>query len=141
MKVRSAGTSRNVYPFVCDANKQGGEDDITSGSVWENNGNTYLRFKKRIKSGPADHPFQGKIHFIYATGQLNGFYQADQLKYHGRNSQRGIAILEAPYQSGEAADPFTIGLAVVLVLLSVVFLIQIIQNLERQYNCLKRVPK
>jgi hypothetical protein len=73
---------------------QGGEDDLRSGLVYEANGTTTLMFRhykidkktffnfknvtfhllffygrKAIKSGVADQPFGGLMHFIWATGQ------------------------------------------------------------------------
>jgi len=115
----------------------GGKDDLTSGSVWESNGKTFLRFKKRIRDDSADHPFQGKLHFVYATGQLDDFYKADQLKYHGRKAQRGIAVIDAPEQAAYSVDAFTILLVLVLVLLALLFIIQIIHNLSRQLGWTK----
>ena len=51
-----------------DANK------VTSDNVW---------FKYYILLNL----WQGQLHLIWAYGQLSDFYQADQLKYHGRKTR------------------------------------------------------
>ena len=51
-----------------DANK------VTSDNVW---------FKYYILLNL----WQGQLHLIWAYGQLSDFYQADQLKYHGKKTR------------------------------------------------------
>ena len=63
----------------------GGVDDLQSGAVWEEDGRTMMIFRRKIAGGIADHPLEGKTHFIWATGQNNGFYGEDQFKWHGGN--------------------------------------------------------
>jgi len=113
----------------------GGEDDLVSGSVWEENGKTFMRFKKKVDGGTADHPFKGKLHMIWATGQEDDFYKADQLKYHGRKN-RGIAVIDVVVEdSGDGAmDPVIIGLILALILLAILLLVQTFDNIDRSWG-------
>ena len=81
---------------------EGGESDLLKSHAWESEGKTTtMRILRRVVGGVADHPlqvlqqckfvdwtfWQGQLHLIYAYGQLSDFYQADQLKYHGRKTR------------------------------------------------------
>ena len=70
----------------------GGEDDLTSAHAWEEDGNTRMRFLKKVSGGPGDHDIAGSLLVVWAHGQLDNFYLEDQLKYHSRNN-RGITSL------------------------------------------------
>ena len=63
----------------------GGVDDLDSGVVWEEDGRTVMIFRRKVGGGVADHPLEGKTHFIWATGQSDGFYGEDQFKWHSGN--------------------------------------------------------
>ncbi|XP_069356051.1 uncharacterized protein [Maniola hyperantus] len=87
----------------------GGHDDITAASGFEENGVTTIMFRRKIKAKePTDHSFVDDLmHVIWARGQEYGhylhsppagvsagdFYRADEIKYHGHGSQRGVASL------------------------------------------------
>ncbi|KAB7506882.1 hypothetical protein Anas_02118 [Armadillidium nasatum] len=92
----------------------GGEDSLTAVFGWERDGETTILFRKTLK---ADHPTDFEIkdelmHIIWARGQeenmyihypksglevgkpsIPNFYKPDELKYHGRRDQRGVASL------------------------------------------------
>lgn len=92
----------------------GGKDDITSATGWEDNGETVLIFRRKLKSSDeADHDIAGEMHVIWARGQENGeyvhtphsgleketpsraeFYAPDEIKYHGHGAQRGITRID-----------------------------------------------
>ena len=65
----------------------GGKDDLTAAAGWEEDGNTYIMFRKPVDSAEeADNSFESHLEFIYAYGQANQeFYKPDELKYHGGN--------------------------------------------------------
>ena len=64
----------------------GGQSDLQAAYGWEEDGNTILRFKKKLGGdGTADQPFQGDLTLIWAHGQdqsTNSFYANDELKFH-----------------------------------------------------------
>ena len=70
----------------------GGEDDLVSAHAWEEDGNTRMRFLKKISGGPGDHDVAGSLLVVWAHGQLDTFYLEDQLKFHSR-SNRGVTSL------------------------------------------------
>lgn len=108
----------------------GGKDDLTSGSVWEDSTKTIMRFKKKISSDTADHAFQGRMHFIHAVGQSEGFYGSDQLKYHGKG-QRWITVIDVPVESS-SMHPIMAGLVVAVILLAFITIMQFGINLYKQ---------
>ena len=70
----------------------GGEDDLVSAHAWEEDGNTRMRFLKKVSGGPGDHDMAGSLLVVWAHGQLDTFYKEDQLKFHSR-SNRGVTSL------------------------------------------------
>lgn len=109
----------------------GGEDDIVDGDVWEEDGKTIMRFrKKNSANGQADHPFQGKLQMIWATGQpQDAFYKNDQLKYHG--GQRGVFAIEAVETDSSSLHPAVIGVIIGGILLALLFIVQMMMKLVR----------
>ncbi|KAL4713660.1 hypothetical protein ACJJTC_004191 [Scirpophaga incertulas] len=108
------GTARGNYHRVLDYYTRdrstprvdtfwGGHDDVTAASGFEENGVTTIMFRKKIKAKePTDHSIVDELmHVIWARGQepaasalpLGGFYRPDELKYHGRGSQRGVTAI------------------------------------------------
>ena len=82
-----------VNHITCYINVQGGEDSLLSAAAWEEDGQTSIRFIRKLSAGgDADHDMEGRMTLIWAHGQLTSFYKEDQLKYHGRSS-RGINVL------------------------------------------------
>eukprot|EP00092_Neocalanus_flemingeri_P036033 GFUD01039233.1.p1 GENE.GFUD01039233.1~~GFUD01039233.1.p1 ORF type:complete len:472 (+),score=185.88 GFUD01039233.1:193-1608(+) len=117
----------------------GGEDDLASSHAWEEDGQTTIRFVKKLAGGVADHPLQGKLTLIWAFGQEDGFYKPDQLKYHGKSS-RGISVLEMPdslpfSSSLQGFSPVTLGILVSCVLLLLLMGLQIWQNFDKKLGC------
>merc|ERR1712048_351067 len=95
-----------------------------------------MRFVRAVTGGgKADHDIAGKMTLIWAHGQNTGFYQADQLKYHG-NMTRGISAIEFPVSSSLGLAPVTIGILVSCILIVVLMLIQICQNRDRKLKFL-----
>ena len=97
MKARIALTEKLVIDndvVVC----QGGEDDLVSAAAWEEDGETRMRFIRRVRGGAGDHDMGGVMTLIWAHGQLDSFYKQDQLKYHGK-SNRGINVIGQYQQS------------------------------------------
>lgn len=98
----------------------GGKEDLTSATGWEENGKTFLIFRRRIRSTDvADHDLIGDMHVIWARGQESGeyvhspksglerenphkpnFYAADEIKYHGHGSQRGKTRIDFLNEQG-----------------------------------------
>jgi hypothetical protein len=115
----------------------GGEDDITSSHVWEDNGKTTLRIIRKTEGGMADHPLQGELHLIWAHGQDGGFYLEDQLKYHGKTA-RGVSALNLGVgeDGGLGLNPMQIGLGISVALLLLLVLLQVAQNLDKKLSCL-----
>ncbi|KAK9497677.1 hypothetical protein O3M35_004361 [Rhynocoris fuscipes] len=98
----------------------GGKNDLTSAMGFEKDGVTTIAFRKKLKSNePTDHSIEkGVMHVIWAVGQETGgsksgsatetaaikeFYKADELKYHGNGSQRGIINIDF-YQTSEKTE-------------------------------------
>ena len=76
-----------------DIHCQGGEDSLLSAAAWEEDGETSIRFIRKLAAGgDGDHAMEGSMTLIWAHGQLTSFYKEDQLKYHGRSS-RGTNVL------------------------------------------------
>lgn len=90
----------------------GGKFDLTAAAGFEINNVTTIVFRRKLASNdPADHAIEDDLmHIIWARGQepnkyvhspLSGlekesasvkeFYAADELKYHGHKSQRGVS--------------------------------------------------
>jgi len=118
----------------------GGEDDLVSWGAWEEEGQTVMRFVRRMTGGGGgDHDLQGTMRIIWAHGQQDNFYREDQLKYHGR-SNRGINSLELPISSsslfGLEWSPVNIGILVSCILVALLMLIQMCQNCDRKLKFL-----
>jgi len=88
----------------------GGKSDLALGTGFEENGVTTIIFRKKlVATHPTDHTLDDALtHVIWARGQeptkyvhvppsgleteassIKDFYQPDELKYHGHQSQRG----------------------------------------------------
>jgi len=118
----------------------GGEDDLVRSHAWEEDGQTTIRFVKKLSGGLADHPLQGKLTLVWAFGQEDGFYKPDQLKYHGKIS-RGITVLEMPESLPSSSllqgiSPVTLGILVSCVLLLLLLGLQVLQNFDKKLGCL-----
>ncbi|KAF2359756.1 DOMON domain [Trinorchestia longiramus] len=94
----------------------GGEDSLTAALGWEEDGVTTIVFRRPLQaSHPSDQPFEpGLMHIIWAMGQESGqyvhsppsglekggtpsvpdFYKRDELKYHGKQDQRGTTSID-----------------------------------------------
>jgi len=113
----------------------GGKDDLESSFAWEEDGTTTLRVIKNTEGGVADHALEGKMHVIWAFGQQKEFYEADQLKYHGRTN-RGIGQLELGSSGGAGVSALQLGLGISCVLLLLLLALQVTQNLDKKLSCL-----
>jgi len=114
----------------------GGEDDLVSSHAWEEDGQTTMRFVKKMSGGVADHPLQGKLTLIWAYGQNTEFYKPDQLKYHSKPN-RGFNVLElGEVSSSPGVGPVTIGISVSVILLMLLLGLQILQNFDKKLSCL-----
>jgi len=119
----------------------GGEDDLVSSHAWEQDGQTTIRFVKKMSGGVADHPLEGKLTLIWAYGQEDSFYKPDQLKYHGK-ANRGINVLDIgvglPSSSllTDTISPVTLGILISCVLLLLLVVLQIVQNCDKKLGCL-----
>jgi hypothetical protein len=88
----------------------GGKEDLTSATGWEENDQTVLIFRRKLRAtDEADHDIDGEMHVIWARGQEGKyvhnpksgievaganpsraeFYAPDEIKYHGHGAQRG----------------------------------------------------
>jgi hypothetical protein len=87
----------------------GGKSELAAVGGFENNGVTTIVFRKKLEATePTDHSIEDDLmHVIWAKGQepgkavhfppsevenegLTTFYKADELKYHGHQTQRGV---------------------------------------------------
>lgn len=92
----------------------GGKDDLTLATGFEKDGVTTIIFRKKlIANEPTDHSLTDALtHVIWAKGQepanyihipasgmeaemaaMRDFYHQDELKYHGHQMQRGVALI------------------------------------------------
>jgi len=116
----------------------GGQDDLLSSAAWEEDGQTVMRFVRKVSGGQADHDLQGNLRIIWAHGQLSDFYLQDQLKYHGKQS-RGISSIELPQSSSSLIGgwtPVNIGILISCILIALLMLIQMCQNFDRKMKFL-----
>lgn len=86
----------------------GGKSDLTLGTGFEEDGVTTIIFRKRLEANEStDHTLDDDLtNVIWAKGQekassgivqeissIKDFYKADELKYHGYQMQRGVAVI------------------------------------------------
>jgi len=113
----------------------GGDDDLVSSHAWEVDGKTTIRFIKKISGGVADHALQGKLTLMWAFGQESGFYQLDQLKYHGK-ANRGVSAIELEISRSLNLSPVVLGILISCILLLLLLILQIAQNCNKKLSCL-----
>jgi len=120
----------------------GGEDDLVSAHAWEEDGNTRMRFLKKVSGGPGDHDVAGSLLVVWAHGQLDTFYKEDQLKFHSR-SNRGVTSLDLPKLPGASGligalgSPMNIGILVSCILVAIILLVQVYQNYDKRLSSYK----
>jgi len=106
-----------------------GGNDLVGSFAWEEDGKTTVRFIKKTQAGPGDHPLSGELHLIWAHGQLDEFYKADQLKFHG-TSNRGVTAI----MIGEPIDLITVAIVLTVLLTFLLLGLQAYQNYDKKMS-------